>query len=93
MRELENTIERAVQLASSSLIEKKDLPVPMQIKQPFVATDSHNKIQEEEHRMIVKVLKESKGNVKTASEQLGIGRTTLYRKLAKYHIDRNRYRP
>ena len=43
--------------------------------------------EESEKLLIIEHLKQSGGNVKKASDSLGISRRTLYRKLEKYEID------
>ena len=43
--------------------------------------------EESEKLLIIERLKQSGGNVKKASDSLGISRRTLYRKLEKYEID------
>jgi DNA-binding NtrC family response regulator len=46
-------------------------------------------LQELERRAIAHALKETRGDRTTAAQLLGIGRTTLYRKLKEYQIDAN----
>lgn len=86
VRELEHTIERAVILARNPIILPEDLPKKIfeeikgiEIKEP----EKLLPLREMEKRYVLKVLKETGGNKKKASEILGIDRTTLYRILEK----------
>ena len=86
VRELRHTIERAVVLSTQPIILPYDLPKKMleevkgkEIKLP----DELLPLKEVERRYVLKVLRETKGNKKKASEILEIDRTTLYRILEK----------
>lgn len=52
-----------------------------------VVSKSHKTLEEIEKEYIVEVLIAYEGNIAVASEVLGIGRSTLYRKIEKYQID------
>jgi two-component system response regulator AtoC len=94
VRELENTIERAVVLSVHPIILPEDLPqkflhaVPgerpetKEGKQPL-SSEKLLPLKEIEKSYVLRVLQETKGNKKKASEILGIDRTTLYRILEK----------
>ena len=94
VRELENTIERAVILSIHPIILPEDLPQkflqavaekrPEKIeeKQPLFP-EKLLPLKEIEKSYVLRVLQETKGNKKKASEILGIDRTTLYRILEK----------
>lgn len=94
VRELENTIERAVILSIHPIILPEDLPQKflhavseerLETKekgQPF-PSEKLLPLKEMEKSYVLKVLEETKGNKKKASEILGIDRTTLYRILEK----------
>ena len=95
VRELENTIERAVILGSGNLITPSDLP--FQIRQKISTTLDLDGIPEDvglvetlaavEKRMIQRAMKLS-GNVQTkAAQLLGIGKSGLNQKLKKFNID------
>ncbi|OGP66033.1 MAG: hypothetical protein A2170_15555, partial [Deltaproteobacteria bacterium RBG_13_53_10] len=86
VRELEHTIERAVLLTTHPIILPEDLP--MKLIEETKETESLPSgkllsLKEIEKRYVLKVLEETKGNKKKASEILGIDRTTLYRILEK----------
>jgi DNA-binding NtrC family response regulator len=86
VRELENTIERTVILSIHPIILPEDLPRKMfeQIRgAEFLHPDKPLSLKEVERQYVLKVLEQTKGNKKKASEILGIDRTTLYRILEK----------
>lgn len=86
VRELEHTIERAVILSIHSIILPVDLPKKMfeEIKGPeTLILEKPLSLRELEKKYALKVLEETGGNKKKASEILGIDRATLYRILEK----------
>jgi DNA-binding NtrC family response regulator len=85
VRELENAIERAVALGSGSIIHTGDLPsnVKNGTFGKLPQTDDL-RLDELERRAIVRALQESDGDKLKAARLLGIGKTTLYRKLKQY---------
>jgi DNA-binding NtrC family response regulator len=84
IRELKNVIERAVILADNSELKLKHLPLEMQ--QSSFDSSSSLDLANVERLHIQKVLHYTKGNKTRAAELLGIGLTTLYRKLEEYKI-------
>ena len=93
IRELENIVERAVQIAMDKKIELKDLP--FYIRNSFnnmEATGTSGTMESQEYKTIIKTLRRAKGNAKLASEILGISRATIYRRLRKYDLDIDDFR-
>ena len=89
VRELEHTIERAVIFSIHPIILPEDLPTKMfeEIKGPeILIPEKLLSLRELEKRYVLKVLEETGGNKKKASEILGIDRTTLYRILEKESV-------
>jgi two-component system NtrC family response regulator len=84
IRELKNVIERAVILADGPELKIEYLPVDIQ--QSFSSASSSFSLADLERSHIQKVLHYTKGNKTKAAELLGIGLTTLYRKLDDYKI-------
>lgn len=91
IRELENTIERAVLMSDgetftkdllgfwfAGVCEKSDEKFTMTLKQV---------VEDAEKNAILQALEETKGNRTLAAKMLGIGRRTLYDKIAAYEID------
>ncbi len=89
VRELENCVERAVALASGPLMQVSDLPSPMRdwglamTAAPAVAP-AIRPLAETEREAILNALNLLKGDKLLAARLLGIGKTTLYRKLKQY---------
>lgn len=95
VRELENIIERAVQICQNKIINVKDLPMYLQFtsnEKNIKANINFSYIESSEYNAITSILEKANGNAKEASRLLGIGRATLYRKLGKYGIELSKYR-
>ncbi|MFQ5816733.1 MAG: sigma-54-dependent transcriptional regulator [Terriglobia bacterium] len=90
VRELENVIERAVALGSGSVIHTVDLPSSLQsTPMPSTAGVSREGIiplRELEKQAILRAIEELGGDRLRAARLLGIGKTTLYRKLKEYQL-------
>jgi DNA-binding NtrC family response regulator len=86
VRELENAIERAVALGSGPILHPADLPTNLQHASGEAAPDADEVVplEELERRAIVRALRETGGDKLAAARLLGIGKTTLYRKLKTY---------
>lgn len=89
IRELRNTIERAVILSSGDEITLADLPFELQQAAPASPQKvfSAFELASAEKLHIQKVLNYTNGNKTKTAELLGIALTTLYRKLAEYGIE------
>ena len=84
IRELRNVLERAIILTDGKEILPEHLPFEIQ-KQNTSNSDSLTLTGVEKNH-IEKVLQHTNGNKTKAAESLGIGLTTLYRKMDEYHI-------
>ena len=86
VRELENCLERAMTLGSGPLIQASDLPSSVQAPptRPDGSPESVIPLEEMERQAILRALVSAGGDKMLASRLLGIGKTTLYRKLRKY---------
>lgn len=85
VRELENAIARALALNSGPVLHLADLPSHVQPSTAALATDvAVMPLKELEKRAILKALEQTGGDKATAARLLGIGKTTLYRKLKQY---------
>ena len=83
IRELQHTMERAVIMSSARTLRKEDFLMPR--KQ--TKSQAHSlKVEDVEKNAIQNAIRKWDGNLTKASEELGIGRTTLYRKMKKYEI-------
>jgi two-component system, NtrC family, response regulator HydG len=85
VRELQHAVERAVILCKGSKLTADDfqLGAHLNADEPEVKTFN---LSEVEREAIKQVLKKCNGNLTRASEELGIGRTTLYRKIQEYRL-------
>ncbi len=88
VRELEKAMERAVVLGYSDLIVPADLP-PEVLEQDksYLATKEGMTLAELEKAHILSVLYKYAWNQTKAAEELGINRTTLWRKMREHHLD------
>jgi DNA-binding NtrC family response regulator len=86
VRELENAVERAVALSSGPILHMADLPTNLQQASSEAAPDADELVplDELERRAIARALRETGGDKLAAARLLGIGKTTLYRKLKTY---------
>jgi two-component system response regulator HydG len=93
VRELENVIERAVALGAGPVIHTVDLPTNLQSPALAAAvplggaSEGIVPLRELEKRAILGAIKELGGDKLLAARLLGIGKTTLYRKLKEYEIE------
>ena len=83
IRELKNVIERVVILSDGQLLNASLLPYEFH---HGTAEGDGMKMETVEKMHIIKVLKYTGNNKTETSRLLGIGLTTLYRKLEEYHI-------
>jgi DNA-binding NtrC family response regulator len=91
VRELENAMERLAILARDEMIEPGDLPPHIGAglalgTAPGLAAEQT--LAEAERAHVVQILERYGWNHSRAAEALGIGRTTLWRKLKDYGIER-----
>ena len=90
MRELENCLDRACALNTGPMIHIGDLPSAVsgsQARTPAAAESSSAKIipmADLEKQTILTTITQLNGDKLLAARLLGIGKTTLYRKLREY---------
>jgi DNA-binding NtrC family response regulator len=89
VRELENAVARAVALGSGPIVSVADLPSNLHYPSSERAPEKDEllPLEELERRAILRMLRETGGDKLAAARLLGIGKTTLYRKLKQYHMD------
>jgi transcriptional regulator of acetoin/glycerol metabolism len=84
IRELENVIERALILSTGDRIEAGDwLPGP----RVSPAERELSKFQQWERDRILERLQVRRGNLSLVAKDLGISRTTLWRRMKEYQIE------
>jgi DNA-binding NtrC family response regulator len=89
VRELENTVERAVALARGAVLTPEDLPERIRTAGASARLIAKSKakrmtLDELEREYILEILREAGGNKSKAAEILDLDRKTLYRKLDEY---------
>jgi transcriptional regulator with PAS, ATPase and Fis domain len=86
VRELQHALERAVIMCESSVLEPDDFffSAPRKKQEEF---DLENfNLEEIEKKIILRVLKQNMGNITLAARELGLTRTSLYRRMEKYDL-------
>jgi two-component system response regulator AtoC len=90
VRELRTAIEHGVVMATGSKITLRDLPMNLRAAAPaggaaaakfLVQQGQHLNLHETGHRLMMRALEETGGNVTLAARKLGISRRTLHRKI------------
>ena len=87
IRELQHVIERAIIMSEGMALEPSDFILSPQKKQKSAdfELDSYN-LDEVEKRIIKTVLDKTHGNVSIAAKQMGLTRTSLYRRIEKHGL-------
>ena len=92
VRELDNALKRATVMADEAMITIDDLPKRLKAESKHVQLDASTigqapeelTLAELERWAILRCLEQHKGQLAVVAKKLGIGRTTLYRKLKLY---------
>jgi DNA-binding NtrC family response regulator len=87
IRELQHALERAIILSGSNVLQPEDFNfTPTAGKEDGqLSLDQYN-LEEVEKLLIRKVLKKYNGNITQAASELGLTRSSLYRRLEKYGL-------
>ena len=93
VRELEHAVERAVIMCDTDILEAKDF-LFLNYNIPIIEAGEKGKNEDEallnvselEKMAIRKSIFKNEGNLSKAAGELGMGRTTLYRKMKKYNL-------
>ena len=85
IRELQHSVERAVILCTGPELSVKDFQLNVNSFPPPQENRNLN-LTEVEKDVIAQAVRKYNGNLTRAAEELGIGRTTLYRKIEEYGI-------
>jgi transcriptional regulator with PAS, ATPase and Fis domain len=84
IRELEHSVERAILLCQSEVINPEDFfPAGVSVR---LESNKLKKLDDIEKEAIVNAINSQKGNLTKAAAELGISRSTLYLKIEKYGI-------
>jgi len=86
VRELQHAIERAIILTDNNVLQPTDFHLASSNeKVGELELDNYN-LEDVEKNIIIKVLKKHTGNVSNAAKELGLTRTSLYRRMEKYEL-------
>jgi DNA-binding NtrC family response regulator len=91
IRELEHIIEKTIILSDKQEISAEDLIIP-EVFSESGYSPTNLSLNGMESRMIIDALKEHKGSLKKAANELGITYKTLQYRLKKYSIDKRRFK-
>ncbi len=86
VRELQHTLERAVIMADNAMLTGDDFGLEARSLKPESLTLEDYNLEEIEKSLIQKVLEKHQGNISQASKDLGLTRTSLYRRMEKYGL-------
>jgi two-component system, NtrC family, response regulator HydG len=87
VRELQYTIERALIMADTEILDAGDLIFsPLESSARDIESDDELKLSTIEKNTILRVIEKNNGNITKAAKELGLTRTALYRRLSKYDI-------
>jgi DNA-binding NtrC family response regulator len=87
VRELQHAIERAIIMSDSNVLQPDDFFLSSQKSSTGSSMEFETfNLDEIERLIITKVLKQSQGNITQAANELGITRTSLYRRMEKYDL-------
>jgi len=89
VRELENCIQRALAVGSPPQIQFVDLSTNLQhfLSQPGRGAEARATLHELERHAILQALEATQGDRLRAARLLGVGKTTIYRKLKEYGLE------
>lgn len=87
IRELMNTVCRAMLMSDPPYIEAENIPIGNPSK-PYRPPSLEQIREQAERNTIISALKRNRHNVAKASREMGISRVTLYRLMDKYDIQR-----
>jgi len=93
IRELENIIEHCFVLCQGEIIEKKHLPASVYpvLGVDKVKTGEITTLKQMEILLIIEALRRNKGNQTATAKELGINKSTLFRKLKAHDIKPDAY--
>lgn len=86
IRELEHAVERAVIMTDENKLQKGDFLLTSVSGQDYKLPVTGLNLKEVEKTVIRKAMEKHEGNISHASDELGLTRASLYRRLEKYGI-------
>jgi DNA-binding NtrC family response regulator len=87
VRELQHAVERAVIMATTTVLQPSDFPFSLRHQSQSSSVNPENcNLESAEKTLIQKVLARHEGNVTHAAKELGLTRAALYRRLDKHGL-------
>lgn len=86
IRELQHTVERAVIMSEHTALNKQDFLFSS--KKEISNKNEALNLDDMERNAILTAIQKYGGNMSKVAKELGVGRTTLYRKMTKYGLDK-----
>jgi two-component system response regulator HydG len=87
IRELAHAIERAVILNKSGTLRPEDFILKIKSHPTPVFDESIVRVEDFERKAIANALNKNNGNLSRAANDLGVARTTLYRKISQFGLE------
>jgi DNA-binding NtrC family response regulator len=87
VRELAHAVERAVILSKSGVLKPEDFALRMKPLPLVLNEEPIVRVEDYERKAISNALNKNNGNLSRAADDLGVARTTLYRKIARFGIE------
>jgi DNA-binding NtrC family response regulator len=96
VRELQNVVERAVLLGKDDTVQVQDLPPQLAAEAPISAhcdpgRNLKQALSSPEKQIILEVLERHHWNRQATAQELGINRTTLYKKMKRLGLEAERF--
>jgi DNA-binding NtrC family response regulator len=86
VRELQHSLERVVIMSESRILQPLDFPLSSDDSSKDMMALNNFHLDEAEKILIIKAVSKHNGNLTKAAKELGITRTSLYRRLEKYGL-------
>ncbi|MBW6490361.1 MAG: sigma-54 dependent transcriptional regulator [Lentimicrobium sp.] len=87
IRELQHSVERAVIMSESNILEPEDFFLSqLDDNAPLNETENITNLEEREKLLIRKVIDKHGGNISKAAKELGLTRASLYRRIEKHGL-------
>jgi DNA-binding NtrC family response regulator len=86
VRELQHAIERALIMSDSGQLAAEDFVLSSPVRKSDELELQTYNLDEIEKNVIIKVMKQNQGNISQAASELGLTRTSLYRRMEKYGL-------
>jgi two-component system, NtrC family, response regulator HydG len=87
IRELQHSVERAVIMSESNILEPQDFFISQKDEDKIEKLSNSNMNLEETEKMLIrKVVDKHGGNISRAAKELGLTRASLYRRIEKYGL-------